>query len=242
MDEALRAFYDESVRAACAEGEIDERLVRDWIGTQLITENGLRAQVRRGLDVQPAMMHLLDVFLVRAVVRHGTAWFELAHDRLIRPIRASNKDWRRKNLPPLQRFSVLWSKERGNQSLLLRGKELRDAEVWAHANADLVTKIDLEYLTACREARAAWRRKRSLFRWGGVAAALVVGCIGGAVALYKDWELQQLHTLHHHRLVLDSQLQLEQDAHTVAALLAREAYLERERLVAAKGGERQASR
>jgi hypothetical protein len=36
---------------------------------------------------------LIDAHLVRAEQRRGMTWFELAHDRMLAPVRASNARW-----------------------------------------------------------------------------------------------------------------------------------------------------
>ena len=115
VETALSEYYTESVRAVAAAGvrraagsdpsqapdsaaEIAakqaqrEASIRDWIDARLITTSGLRGQVlleneaTLGLDEQ-TIRALVNTHLVRAEERRGFTWFELAHDRLIDPVR-----------------------------------------------------------------------------------------------------------------------------------------------------------
>ena len=43
---------------------------------------------------------LIDAFLVRAEDRRGSTWYELAHDRLIEPVRDANREWRQHYIHP----------------------------------------------------------------------------------------------------------------------------------------------
>jgi hypothetical protein len=60
-----------------------------------------------GLDNR-AIEPLKDAYLVRSDKRSGSIWYELAHDRLIAPIRKNNAAWFKDNLSPLQQQADLW--------------------------------------------------------------------------------------------------------------------------------------
>jgi hypothetical protein len=112
VDNALAGYYAEKVKAiavgAIARGKgISEWDIRTWFERQLITEDNVRGQLRkeknatRGLDNR-VIEALIDVYLVRAEERRSITWYELAHDRLIEPIRKSNAAWMKSfktNLP-----------------------------------------------------------------------------------------------------------------------------------------------
>src|SRR5256885_11859523 len=80
---------------------------------QLITPQDIRGQVlqgegqSQGLDNR-AIRALIDAYLVRAEKRRGATWFELAHDRLIEPIRKDNAAWNAAHLSQLQIQADLW--------------------------------------------------------------------------------------------------------------------------------------
>ena len=120
VDTALRGYYADSVAAVAAKTGIRERAIREWTETQLITEQGIRGQVLQGPAESPAgkeglenrgIWPLVDAHLVRAEQRRGATWFELAHDRLIEPVRKDNAAWREAHLSPLQRQAALWDGE-----------------------------------------------------------------------------------------------------------------------------------
>jgi hypothetical protein len=101
----------------------------------------------------PAIQKLVDAHLVRRDTRRGATWFELAHDRLIVPIRENNKDWFNQNLVDFQRQAALWQAENRPARLLMRGEALQSAEDWAQANPGALSQDDRDFLQACIEAR-----------------------------------------------------------------------------------------
>src|SRR5262249_31131702 len=94
-DRALADYYAEVVARLGAR----ERLVRDWIEERLITPQGLRNQILRGEALQshqldaPMISALDAAHLIREERRRGITWLELAHDRLVQPIRDNNAAW-----------------------------------------------------------------------------------------------------------------------------------------------------
>ncbi len=89
---------------------------------------------------------LIDAFLVRAEERRGSTWYELAHDRLIEPVRESNKEWRQKNLHPSLLRATDWDRAGRPESLLLRDPELNGVESWATANDSVLTDVERDFL------------------------------------------------------------------------------------------------
>src|SRR6266542_3021260 len=81
----------------------------------------------QGLDNR-AIRALIDAYLVRAEKRRGATWFELAHDRLIEPIRSDNAAWSVSHLSQLQRQADLWDTRSRPDGLLLRDAALVEAE------------------------------------------------------------------------------------------------------------------
>ncbi len=98
----LGAYLKKTFAAALGFG-LTERTIRNWFDRKLITEQGIRDQVlegpkeSEGLDNR-AIRPLVGAHLVRAERRRGATWLELAHDRLIEPVQASNAAWRRARL------------------------------------------------------------------------------------------------------------------------------------------------
>jgi WD40 repeat protein len=159
VGDALGAFYADSVAAVAARTGVPERDVRAWFDEHLITKHGIRGQVLwvsgQGVGLSDAVIRaLIDTHLVRAESRRGAAWLELAHDRLIDPVRASNEAWYQANLSPLQQGAKLWIGQDRAAGYLLFDEALQQAEQWAEGRRDELTSIERQFLAAS----VAWRR------------------------------------------------------------------------------------
>ena len=86
--------------------------------------------------------------------RLGATWFELAHDRLIQPVRSNNAAWFQENLSLLQRQASLWAQQNRSETLYLRDEPLAEAEKWASEHPDEISQVDREFLDASLEVRA----------------------------------------------------------------------------------------
>jgi hypothetical protein len=135
VDAALAAFYRETIERVAVASGVRERRLRDWIENILISPGGLRRPVlREGANIEglpvAALERLLNAYLVREESHRGAPVIELAHDRLIEPIQADNKEWRRQTLHPVQKRAAEWEAELRPDHLLLRGRALREAQRW----------------------------------------------------------------------------------------------------------------
>jgi len=190
VDQALSGYYAERVAVIARETGVPERAIREWVDQQLITEYGLRGQVlqgrerSQGLDNR-AIQRLVNAHLVRAEERHGAIWFELAHDRLIDPIRTNNAAWRDANLNPLQRQAAHWDAQNRPDTLLLSGQLLREAERWARQQADTLTPIERDFVTASRKALDSVEREQKArrIRWLAIVASMVSAIVILALAV-----------------------------------------------------------
>jgi hypothetical protein len=79
---------------------MDEPTLRSWIEETFITQHSMRRKVLQEPDQSQGMdnrvlMYLVAANLVRIEVEQQgeTTWFELAHERMITPIRQSNAAW-----------------------------------------------------------------------------------------------------------------------------------------------------
>jgi hypothetical protein len=100
VDQALREFYEGAVRQAARGPSISERRLRRWVEEKLITQVGTRGTVNEGQQKtagipNSVVQELENQHLIRGEDRAGARWYELTHDRLIEPIRESNKAWRK---------------------------------------------------------------------------------------------------------------------------------------------------
>jgi WD40 repeat protein len=159
VNQSLAEYYAEQVAQTSQQAEVRERRIRDWFDRHLITESGLRGQVLMGAGESDGLSNqaiflLEDAHLIRAEKRLGATWFELAHDRLIQPVRGSNATWFQEHLSLLQRQAALWVKENRADTLYLRDQALVEAETWAAEHPDELSEIDREFLQDCLEVRA----------------------------------------------------------------------------------------
>ena len=158
VDAALAGYYADTVLALAERFGVTERAIRDWCETQLITDQGLRGQVlrapgsTRGLP-EPVIEALRDAFLVRAEDRRGSTWYELAHDRLIEPVRKDNQKWRQQHLHPLLHLATDWDRAGRLDSLLLPASELKAVESWRRANDRFLTDAEREFLDRSSQAQ-----------------------------------------------------------------------------------------
>jgi WD40 repeat protein len=200
VNRALAGYYADSVARIAGETGVTERGIRDWFDRRLITEQGLRGQVLQGrgksegLDNR-AIWLLVNSHLVRADKRQSSTWFELAHDRLIEPVRADNAEWFQANLSALQRQATLWESQNRPSGLLLRDQELVEAENWGHTHQAELTTTEADFLRACVEARRTADRERRQARrilWLAIVASIisVVAIIFLVVARMKTKEAQ----------------------------------------------------
>jgi hypothetical protein len=180
VDAALRSYYAETVAAVAKATGVGERVVRDWVEERLITGQEIRGQVLQGVDASEglpnaAIWRLVDAHLLRAEQRRGATWFELAHDRLTRPVREDNAAWRAVMLSPLQRAALRWQQQ-GKPVLpahLLAPRELAQAEQWAKSHPDALSALDREFLAASQETQRRQRLRRRLRIVGSLAAILL---------------------------------------------------------------------
>ncbi|MGY1636061.1 PQQ-binding-like beta-propeller repeat protein [Geodermatophilus sp. SYSU D00742] len=163
VDQALGDYYAERVGTAAERTGVPERVIRDWFEERLITPQGLRSQVLTGPESTAAAGHhlldeLLDAHLVRAETRRQATWYELAHDRLIEPVRRDNAAWRAQHLSSFERAVVLWEQEGRPDRLLLLGADLAAAEQDEAVRTGALTPRQREFLEASRRADEQARR------------------------------------------------------------------------------------
>lgn len=98
VDVALEDFYVEVIRESSIETNVSEDRIREWCSEQLITPNETRGLVYQGERLTDGLPNevveiLTDKYLLRRELRAGGTWFELTHDRMIKPIKDSNLKW-----------------------------------------------------------------------------------------------------------------------------------------------------
>ncbi len=191
VNEALAGYYSESVARVAGGETVRERVVRRWFDDRLITAGGIRGQVLRGAGDSEGLANevvdqLLDSHLVRAEQRTGATWYELAHDRLIEPVRGDNAAWRERHLSTVQRRASLWERQGRPPGLLLEDEELAGGESWAAADAASLTEVERDFLEQSRLSQdAAEREQRQARRIRRLAiVATVVSVLAIAAGVY----------------------------------------------------------
>ena len=198
VDSALTAFYAECVRALAGDPRmrdlgVRERDIREWFDRHLITPQGIRGQVPKapgrtqGL-ANEAIEALIAAHLVRQEERRGLIWYELTHDRLMRPIQADNAAWLAADLAPLQRHAGLWADRGRAPGLLLRDADLREAERWAADGRNELREVEREFLGASQAAQRAVDRERRTTRTirGLGVGAMVLFAVSAILAYLAD--------------------------------------------------------
>jgi Flp pilus assembly protein TadD len=98
VNTALQDFYEEAINDVLNHTRVKEKQIRNWFQEKLITSSGTRSIVHRDRDSTGGLSNkavdiLENKYLIRREWRSGAQWYELTHDRLIKPIRYSNDKW-----------------------------------------------------------------------------------------------------------------------------------------------------
>jgi WD40 repeat protein len=180
VERALADYYEDVVATAARLSGGGERTVREWVEKALITPSGIRGEVMQtpkasgGLD-NTVIARLVDSYLLREDKRRGNTWYELAHDRLIEPVRTSNAAWFENHLHPMQRQAELWEREGRPDRLLLRGPDLREAETWAVANDGLMLHVEKDLLErSAGQRRSDWVKRGTVLIFSAGLVSLTI--------------------------------------------------------------------
>ncbi len=185
VNNALADYYAASVSITAQARGTAERSIREWFDRKLMTPDGLRGQVRLtgeasdGLPIED-VRQLENAHLVRSEQRSGQTWMELAHDRLLEPVRSNNHKWFIKHLSLFQRQAELWQEKGRSEGLLLRGHDLEQAE--KEIEGQDLPADENDFLAACRLLRR--RAKRELLLRRGILAAMITSTVCFVVAVY----------------------------------------------------------
>lgn len=162
---ALAHFYDDAVRRTARQVRLDGVFVRRWISSELITPAKTRGTAYRGILLtaglpNPAVDALENRHLIRAEPRAGARWYELTHDRFLRPIEQANVKAMRLSLIGylglLSPIAVL--------VLLLVGVWVRYP--WPHGLQDVLSRVALALIATAGIIHASWMLvRRRLQYW-----------------------------------------------------------------------------
>jgi hypothetical protein len=185
IDGALANYYTRRLGMAvnaCEQeqelrGTVSEWGIRRWIDAHLI-RRGRRAQLPEVAEEvrllpEPARKELLAGHIMRREEYRNVAWYELSHDRLVRPIQRSNEDYYAEHASVLQRRVDAWVRRPSRDSLLIHQNELTEAECWVKAHPALVDDDTRNFLAASEQAVRARARTHRLTILAAAAAGIV---------------------------------------------------------------------
>lgn len=207
VNQSLEVFYNSRVASVAKEKNFPERQIREWFDGELITANKTRNMILQEKDSSAGLsndvIRALQGDLVRGELRAGQIWYELSHDRLIEPVKTSNRKWFEQNLSKFQRRVVLWTQQDQSENLLLGEKELDETE--QEASALKLTKDEQDFLESSRKQikrnQRDARQRRLIFI--GFIVSLVLLALAGYATLYANQQ---------RKVALDAQGQAEQSA------------------------------
>jgi WD40 repeat protein len=188
VDQALAGYYAERVAAIATAEHVRERDIREWVDQHLITLQNVRGQVLQSVDASEGLPNsviraLVDAHLVRAERRRGFTWFELAHDRLVGPVREDNATWFRQHLSAFQKAANDWDRRERPPEALLHGAALKDAETWAGQHPSELTPVERDFLGVSAAARSAEERRINRIIRILAGAAILIGCVCAVLAV-----------------------------------------------------------
>ena len=98
VDTILRRFFENALHKALQTKKVREKEVRNFFTNKIITPALTRGTVFRGRDhTEGIPNNVIDVLaeerIIRAESRAGARWYELTHDRLIKPVLDSNTEY-----------------------------------------------------------------------------------------------------------------------------------------------------
>ena len=192
VENALRNFYAQKVKAIASSTNVGEFLLRKWIEENLISGDN-RIFVYEGIKMPPGITdsvwgELEEARLIHSIPHEDRKTYELTHDRLVYVIKENNKTWMEKNLTPLQKAALNWHDlgER-DDSLLLRRSELREFNTWMKHNPDKLMGEDIEENFRDRSQKAV--NSTYLKYFFGITAALLLLCL--VILLGNNWKANQ---------------------------------------------------
>jgi YVTN family beta-propeller protein len=91
---------------------VPEGKIRTWCQEKLITSSGTRSVAHRGEKTTEGIdNNVIDwlerKYLIRKERRSGASWYELTHDRLVKPMTTSNEKWKNANDRKKNRKAIL---------------------------------------------------------------------------------------------------------------------------------------
>ncbi|GDX04618.1 hypothetical protein [Buttiauxella sp. A111] len=124
MDDILLSYCNEALQRATP-NLAGGRSLREWIDSKMFTESGYRLLAIAKSDdndhpTDEQIDTLLSTHLIRQINRDDGVWYELAHERLVEPVRQSIHQWREANLEPWQLQARKWRLSQNHKEFFSR--------------------------------------------------------------------------------------------------------------------------
>jgi WD40 repeat protein len=199
VDQALLRFYDRAVSEASDRAATEpERLrlqtrLRSWIDDELIEAGSFRRQAIPRVAGNPgladAISGLEDEHILRVVFRVGTRWYEVAHDRMVGPIRRSNDSWYARHLDRFQHNARRYREEGYPPRFeMIGGGELKRLgyalETTTTEKLGPLAEHEQRYLRYCRDRIRS--RRRQWLAWAAAAVLVLVALAVGLPWFYES--------------------------------------------------------
>lgn len=199
VEAALTAYYSGAIEALTGEDEDAAFKLRGWFDRDLMDENAeQRRRVRVPSNSGQVTPQQLDGLRERYLIRddhHSVEMsdrvVELAHDRLLAPVRKSNTEFFSTFLQPWIGTAARYAAQPSNE-LLLDGEELSKARKWANSNPGKLTREQVLYLKNSLSQR---ERRRSMARRTTQLTAVVIAAILALISM-ASWSFNASHVLH----------------------------------------------
>lgn len=204
VNSALARYYENAIRQILQRGgsgsSVSEGKLRRWFQENLITPAGTRGTVFRGAFETGGMPNeIVDelVFrnLIRCEERANANWFELAHDRFIKPIQDSNHLWLSKRAgveesrQRLEHAAQAWIEHNRGDDYLLDLAELTEAQRWLKnlEAAELETSAAVQTFVQASHSAIRARNVNRLRRWvAALSAATILAALFGGIAWFNE--------------------------------------------------------
>ena len=234
VNQALSNFYERSIQKVKENLGVSEGMLRRWFEFTLITPAGTRGTVYQGNEytgesekLQNDVVDALEnLHIIRGELRGGARWFELAHDRFIKPILKSNQKWRasqgdiEETRRKLEDRAALWVEQGRLKEDLLEDGEIEEADAWlaTPAAADLgcseILRVFLQSSRAEIESRRAEAQEKTAKKFRRFSFFLSLAVLFAIGAFLFAWNQKNL---------ADANANKAREAEKVAAKNAKDA-------------------
>jgi energy-coupling factor transporter ATP-binding protein EcfA2 len=162
LGSALARYYAYGIERSSQLAGVSEQVLRNWFDRELITNNGFRPEIaQETIEGQGIPKSVLDTlvasYLLRAELRNGTMWFQLAGDLLVDAVRSNNAGWFAAQLSTVEKEARRWEQQGRPDSLLLQGSALTEAEDWVSSHPESSPFVR-EFLAISRGIKPSNRR------------------------------------------------------------------------------------